>query len=72
MNRNNIGPVDRILRIGAGLLLLTLMFVFEGGYRWIGLLGVVPLLTAFFGWCPAYSVFGIDTRALHRDTARRT
>lgn len=71
MNRN-IGTVDRILRIGAGLLLLTLVFVLEGNVRWIGLLGLVPLLTAFAGWCPAYSLFSIDTGALQHDTARRT
>ena len=71
MNRN-IGTVDRLLRIGVGLLLLTLLFVLDGGYRWIGLVGLVPLLTAFIGWCPAYSLFGVDTGTLGHDTARHT
>jgi len=30
--------------------------------HWIGLVGIVPLLTAFFGFCLAYAVFGISPR----------
>jgi len=48
------------------------VFVFEGDVRWLGLVGVVLLLTALAGWCPAYSLLGIDSCRLNRHPARRT
>ena len=59
----NIGNVDRVARIILGLLLLSLVFLLSGGARWFGLIGLVPLVTAFVGWCPAYTLFGINTCA---------
>ena len=70
--KTNIGIADRVIRIVAGLLLLTSVFVFEGDVRWLGLVGVVLLLTALAGWCPAYSLLGIDSCRLNRHPARRT
>ncbi|MGE0062702.1 MAG: DUF2892 domain-containing protein [Xanthobacteraceae bacterium] len=32
------------------------------GWNWVGWIGVVPILTAFIGTCPAYSLFGWSTR----------
>lgn len=57
----NIGTADRLIRVLVGLALLSLLFVLEGNIRWIGLVGLVPLLTALIGWCPAYTLFRIDT-----------
>lgn len=57
----NIGPIDKGVRIVLGLVLLSLIFVLEGDLRWVGLIGVVPLLTALMGNCPLYSVFGFST-----------
>ena len=57
----NVGPLDRIVRIVIGLALLSLVFLLDGGTRWFGLIGVVPILTAAIGWCPAYLPFGIST-----------
>lgn len=55
----NIGSIDRILRILAGLILLALVFVGpQTPWGWIGL---IPLATAFMGWCPAYPLLGIST-----------
>ena len=31
-------------------------------HRWLGILGFIPLLTAYAGSCPMYEVLGIDTR----------
>jgi hypothetical protein len=31
--------------------------------NWWGAIGIVPLLTATIGWCPAYAPFGINTGA---------
>ena len=55
-----------------GILLLSLFFVLDGNLRWLGLLGVVLLLTAFVGWCPAYSVLGIATNPFGRKPIRRS
>lgn len=57
----NIGPVDKVVRIVLGLILLSLIFILEGNLRWIGLVGIVPLLTALMGNCPLYSILGFST-----------
>ena len=57
----NVGSLDRVLRIVAGVLLLSLVFLLNGELRWIGLVGLVPLLTGIGGTCPAYGLFGINT-----------
>jgi Protein of unknown function (DUF2892) len=51
----NIGTWERIIRIVVGLALLALLLTNKNPWRWIGLLGVVPLLTGLVGWCPFYS-----------------
>jgi hypothetical protein len=57
----NVGGMDRTLRIVAGLALLSLFFVLEGNARYWGLIGIVPILTGTFRFCPAYLPFGIST-----------
>lgn len=56
---NNVGILDRALRIGAGILLIALAFRGTIGY-W-GYFGVIPLLTGVVGSCPAYTLFGLST-----------
>jgi hypothetical protein len=57
--KTNEGTIDRALRVAAGLLLLALMFTGTiGVWGWIGL---VPLLTGAIGWCPLYTVLGLNT-----------
>jgi hypothetical protein len=58
----NIGDFDRVVRILAGLAILSLVFFFDGPNRWWALVGFVPLLTGLVRWCPAYLPFGISTR----------
>lgn len=55
----NVGSIDRIARIVLGLVLISLVFV--GPQTPWGWIGVVPLLTALVGWCPAYRLLGIRT-----------
>lgn len=57
----NLGSIDRALRIIAGIVLLSLVFV--GPQTPWGWIGVVPLLTALIGWCPAYKIVGLSTCA---------
>lgn len=54
----NVGKTDRILRIIGGLGIIATGVYFQA---WWGVIGVVPLVTATFRWCPAYLPFGINT-----------
>ena len=55
----NMGSLDRSIRVVVGLLLISLVFIGpQSAWGWIG---VVPLITAALGNCPAYSLFGIKT-----------
>ncbi len=56
----NVGTVDRIVRVVVGIAILSLVFV--GPRTAWGWLGLVPLVTATIGWCPAYSLLGVRTR----------
>jgi hypothetical protein len=57
----NVGSADRIIRIVAGLAILSLLFFLEGNARWWGLIGIVPLVTGLVRWCPAYSLLGLNS-----------
>ena len=63
----NVGTVDRVIRALIGIGLLSLLFILEGNARWWGLVGILPLATAFLRWCPAYVPFGIDSGAAKGD-----
>ncbi len=57
--KTNEGTIDRGLRVAVGILLLALTLTNTiGMWGWIG---VVPLLTGAIGWCPLYTVLGINT-----------
>jgi hypothetical protein len=55
----NIGTIDRVIRIVAGVAIGVLGYVY---HSWLGLIGLVPLLTAGVGVCPLYLPFGLSTR----------
>ena len=55
----NIHPVERVIRIVAGLILTSLAFVGPANL-WF-LLGIIPLATGVVGWCPPYAIFGFST-----------
>ena len=59
MFANNVGGVDRLLRILVGLALVVAAYIGAVGvWGWIG---IVPLVTGLAGTCPAYSLLGIRT-----------
>lgn len=60
----NIGGIDRILRIVVGLVLIGLAAT--GTVGWWGWIGVVPLLTGLFRFCPAYTLLGMNTCPLDK------
>jgi hypothetical protein len=59
--KQNVGGIDRVLRIIAGLGVLSLLFILPGDARWWGLIGIVPLATGLFNYCPAYTLFGMSS-----------
>jgi hypothetical protein len=55
----NVGGIDRILRIVVGLVLIALVFVGpQTNWGWIGL---IPLISGLFSFCPAYTLLGLNT-----------
>jgi len=57
--KKNIGGAERIIRIVAGIAILSLAFV--GPKTAWAYLGIVPLATGLMGWCPPYALFGFST-----------
>lgn len=60
----NLGHHERIIRVGIGLLLLTLSgfaILPEWGTLLVMGGGFIALLTGILGYCPAWHVFGINT-----------
>ena len=55
----NIHPVERAVRVGGGLVLVSLAFIGPAN-PWF-LLGLVPVATGLMGWCPPYAMLGIST-----------
>jgi hypothetical protein len=61
MFKANEGTVDRAVRVVAGLVGIALVFV--GPQTPWGWLGLVPLATGVIGFCPAYTLIGLNTGA---------
>lgn len=60
----NVGGIDRGLRIAVGLLLIALALSgIIGAWGWIG---VLPLATGLFRFCPAYPLLGINSCKAHQ------
>ena len=59
--KKNIGAADKWIRIAAGIVLLALIFVIKSDWRWLGLIGVILLGTAFLNFCPLYKLLGLST-----------
>ena len=58
---HNVGGVDRVVRVVAGLALVAWVIFGQGDIRWWGLLGIPLLLTGVFRFCPAYLPFRMRT-----------
>ncbi len=62
--KTNVGGIDKILRIGAGVGLVAWALLGGPAWAWIG---VVPLATGLTGFCPAYPLLGMNTCATKKD-----
>ena len=56
--KKNIGSVDKVIRIILGGVIIALGIYNQSR---LGLIGIVPLFTAFISWCPVYSLIGVST-----------
>lgn len=61
----NVGGIDRVLRVTAGVVLVALAAT--GVVGWWGWLGVIPLATGTLRFCPLYPLIGLNTCPLQKD-----
>lgn len=62
MFKTNVGGIDRVLRIVAGLVLIGMFFLYpDAPWRYFTLIGIIPLATGLFRTCPLYSIIGLST-----------
>ena len=54
----NLGKIDRLFRVVLGIIIIA-----AGSYlkSWWGIIGIIPLLTALVGVCPAYMPLNFST-----------
>jgi hypothetical protein len=55
----NEGTADRVIRVAAGLAVLSLAFI--GPQTAWGYLGLIPITTGLLGSCPLYTLLGMNT-----------
>jgi Protein of unknown function (DUF2892) len=55
----NVGGIDKIVRIILGVGLIAWAIINGSYWAWIG---IIPLITGIYGWCPIYSFLGISTK----------
>ena len=61
--KTNVGGIDKILRIVVGIALVA--WAIFGGPVWAWI-GVLPIITGVMGWCPAYTLIGLNTCPLKK------
>jgi len=67
MFTTNEGGFDRVIRVIIGLGLLAAFYFYpQASWRYWALIGIIPLLTGLFGWCPLYSMLGLSTCPMKR------
>lgn len=62
--KNNVGGIDKIARIVIGVALVVLAAMGQIGV-W-GYIGIVPILTGLFNFCPLYSLLGINSCSIRK------
>lgn len=67
--RVNMGRVDRIVRFVLGVVILGLYGALAPPWKYVTLLGLIPLGTSLTGFCPLYAAIGWNR---HRTPTGRT
>ena len=55
----NVGSTDKVIRYILGVVIIAAGLFYQS---WWGLVGLVPILTAVVGFCPAFLPFGISKK----------
>lgn len=63
--QSNIGKSDAVIRYIVGVVLLLGVVFINSPWRWLGLIGIIPIVTAAVNFCPVWRLFGINTQG-HR------
>ena len=63
MFKQNVGGIDRVLRIALGIAIAVIgLFVLKGtAGTVVGIIGLIPLVTGLVGFCPLYLPFKFST-----------
>jgi len=56
--KKNVGGFDQVVRLVLGLVIIALGIVFQS---WLGLLGIILLVSGSISRCPLYLPFGLST-----------
>jgi len=60
----NVGGIDFYIRIIAAVVIAILGILYQS---WWGLIAIIPLATALVGFCPLWTLFGINTCKVKKD-----
>lgn len=64
--KKNVGTIDKLIRIVLALVFFSFYFLLEGNLKFIAVIGLVPLMTAMFSFCPLYTLIGFNTCKLKK------
>ncbi len=56
--KKNVGKTDRMIRVILGACIIAIGVYLKS---WWGAIGILPIITASIGWCPAYLPFGLSS-----------
>ncbi|MCP5064372.1 MAG: DUF2892 domain-containing protein [Ignavibacteriae bacterium] len=62
--KKNVGSIDKYLRLVVGVAIGVVGYLNES---WWGLVGIVPIMTGFISFCPAYFPFKLSTTKKDND-----
>lgn len=65
--KQNVGTIDRVIRVVLGVALIIFALIGESVTAKFGWIGVIPLLTAFAGFCPVYTLLGFNSCACKKN-----
>jgi hypothetical protein len=58
----NVGTLERIARLIVGMMILGLYGALEPPWKYITLVGLLPVGSALTGFCPLYAALGWERR----------
>ena len=57
--QSNMGKTDKIIRLVVGVVVVGAGIYYQ---NWLGAIGLIAIVTALMGWCPAYTLIGASTK----------